>query len=249
VLAEPAEARLIPELIAKAEAQVEEMVRQAPSEPDRRIVRAAQRASRDAAWDGQAPASLEAVAVGVQACRRCDLWRDATQGVTGEGPPTARLMLVGEQPGDQEDLAGRPFVGPAGQVLDKALAEAGVPRAETYVTNAVKHFKHEPRGKRRLHKTPDAGEVAACRWWLDAERRLVRPRVIVALGATAVLSVLGKPAAIGKLRQQALQLADQAQGVATYHPSYLLRLPDREAKAKAYALFVEDLKFAWSLAA
>ena len=243
------EARLIPELIAKAEAQVEEMVRQAPSEPDRRIVRAAQRASRDAAWDGQAPASLEAVAVGVQACRRCDLWRDATQGVTGEGPPTARLMLVGEQPGDQEDLAGRPFVGPAGQVLDKALAEAGVPRAETYVTNAVKHFKHEPRGKRRLHKTPDAGEVAACRWWLDAERRLVRPRVIVALGATAVLSVLGKPAAIGKLRQQALQLADQAQGVATYHPSYLLRLPDREAKAKAYALFVEDLEFAWSLAA
>jgi uracil-DNA glycosylase family protein len=243
------EARLIPELIARAEAQVEEMVRQAPAEPSRRIVRAAQRASRDAPYDGQAPTSLEEVAAGVQVCRRCDLWRDATQGVAGEGPTSARLMFVGEQPGDQEDLAGRPFVGPAGQVLDKALAAAGVPRAETYVTNAVKHFKHEQRGKRRLHKTPDAGEVAACRWWLDAERRIVRPRVIVALGATAALSVFGKPMAIAKMRQHAIQLPDQAQGVVTYHPSYLLRVPDREAKAKAYRMFVEDLKFAWGLAA
>jgi DNA polymerase len=156
---------------------------------------------------------------------------------------------VGEQPGDQEDLAGRPFVGPAGQVLDKALEAAGVPRAETFVTNAVKHFKHEMRGKRRLHKTPDAGEVSACRWWLDHERRIVRPRVVVALGATAALSVFGKPTPIGKFRQQAIQLPDQAQGVVTYHPSYLLRVPDVAAKARAYALFVEDLKFAWRLAA
>jgi len=243
------EARLIPELIARAEAQTDQMVRQAPTEPSRRVVRAAQRASRDAPYDGQAPTSLEEVAAGVQVCRRCDLWREATQGVAGEGPPTARLMFVGEQPGDQEDLAGQPFVGPAGQVLDKALAAAGVPRAETYVTNAVKHFKHELRGKRRLHKTPDAGEVTACRWWLEGERRIVRPRVIVALGATAAVSVFGKPMPIAKMRQHAIQLTDQAQGVVTYHPSYLLRVPDADAKAQAYAMFVEDLKFAWALAA
>jgi probable DNA metabolism protein len=242
------EAGLIPQLIARAEADTAAMVRQTPSEPNRRIVRAAQRASRDASFDGAAPSTLAEVEAGVQVCRRCDLWRCGTQGVPGEGPATARLMFVGEQPGDQEDLAGRPFVGPAGQVFDQALAAAGVPRAETYVTNAVKHFKHELRGKRRLHKTPDPGEVTACRWWLDAERRIVRPRVIVALGATAALSVIGRPTAIGKLRGQALQLGDQAQGVVTYHPSYLLRVPDAEAKAKAYAMFVEDLKFAWALA-
>lgn len=198
--------------------------------------------------DARPAASLDEVAAGVDRCRRCDLWRHATQGVPGEGPARARMLLVGEQPGDKEDLAGRPFVGPAGQVLDKALAAAGVPRAETFVTNAVKHFKHEPRGKRRIHKTPDAGEVAACRWWLDAERRIVRPRVVVAMGATATLAVFGRTRAIGRFRQQALQLDDQAQGVVTYHPSYLLRVPDAAAKAKAYAMFVEDLAFAWALA-
>jgi DNA polymerase len=242
------EARLIPDLIARAEARTTTMVSQAPTTPSRRLVRAAQRASRDASYDGQAVATLEEVHAGVQMCRRCDLYRDATQGVSGEGPARARLMLVGEQPGDQEDLAGHPFVGPAGQMLDRALAEAGVPRAETFVTNAVKHFKHELRGKRRIHKTPNAGEVTACRWWLDNERRIVKPRVIVAMGATAATAVFGKPVAIGKARHQALQLSDQAQGVVTYHPSYLLRLPDAEAKARAYALFVEDLKFAWELA-
>ncbi|HEY8616922.1 UdgX family uracil-DNA binding protein [Phenylobacterium sp.] len=243
------EARLIPELIARAEAQTEAMVTQAPSEPSRRIVRAAQRASRDAPYDGVAPTTLEEVWAGVQACRRCDLWKCGTQGVGGEGPQKARLMFVGEQPGDHEDLAGKPFVGPAGQVLDKALAEAGVPRGETFVTNAVKHFKHELRGKRRIHRNPDAGEISACRWWLDNERRIVRPRVIVALGGSASLSVFGKTMPVAKFRQQALQLPDQAQGVVTYHPSYLLRVPDAEAKAKGYRMFVEDLKFAWSLAA
>jgi DNA polymerase len=223
------------------------MVRQTPSEPSRRIVRAAARASRAAPYDGQAPVTLEEVAAGVGACRRCDLWRGATQGVAGEGPQRAAMMFVGEQPGDQEDLAGRPFVGPAGQVFDKALAAAGVPRTETYVTNAVKHFKHELRGKRRLHKTPDTGEVTACRWWLDSERRIVRPRVIVMLGSTAALGVMGKASAIGKLRQQAIQLTDQAQGVVTYHPSYLLRIPDAEGKRKAYGMFVDDLRFAWDL--
>jgi uracil-DNA glycosylase family protein len=218
-----------------------------PPEPSPRELRAALRASRDAPYDGEAPTSLEGVWAGVAVCRRCDLWR-CGNGVAGEGPPHAKLMFVGEQPGDQEEQAGRPFVGPAGKVLDKALDAAGVPRAETFVTNAVKHFKHEPRGKRRLHKTPDAGEVSACRWWLDSERRIVRPRVIVALGATAALSVFGKPTPIGKFRQQAIQLPDQAQGVVTYHPSYLLRVPDAAAKAKAFGLFVEDLKFAWRLA-
>jgi uracil-DNA glycosylase family protein len=192
------------------------------------------------------PATAAAVWAGVDACRRCDLWR-CGNGVAGEGPARARLMLVGEQPGDQEEQARKPFIGPAGKVLDQALAAAGVPRAETFVTNAVKHFKHEQRGKRRLHKTPNAGEVTACRWWLDAERRIVRPRVIVALGGTAGLAVFGKPTPIGKFRQQAIQLPDQAQGVVTYHPSYLLRVPDAQAKAKAYAMFVDDLKFAWRL--
>jgi DNA polymerase len=242
------EAGLIPELVETATARMEQMVAQPPTEPSRRLVRAAQRHSRDAAYDGAAPVSLEEIVAGAQVCRRCELWRDATQAVAGEGPSHARLMLVGEQPGDQEDLAGRPFVGPAGQVLDRALAAAGVDRSRTYVTNAVKHFKHEPRGKRRLHKTPDAGEVTACRWWLDNERRLVRPRVIAALGATAALSVFGRPTPIGKSRGQALQLPDQAQGVVTYHPSYLLRLPDAAAKAKAFDQFVEDLAFAWKLA-
>ncbi|WP_293907884.1 UdgX family uracil-DNA binding protein [Phenylobacterium sp.] len=243
------EAGLIPQLIAGAEARTTDMVRQAPSQPSRRVVKAALRNSRDAPYDGMAPTSLEEIAAGVDHCRRCDLWRDSTQGVTGEGPPRARLMFVGEQPGDQEDLAGRPFVGPAGQVFDRALEDAGVLRAETYVTNAVKHFKHELRGKRRIHQTPNPGEVAACRWWLDGERRLVRPRVIVMLGATAALAVTGKATPIAKTRGQALQLPDQAQGVVTYHPSYLLRVPDEAAKAAAYAMFVEDLRLAWKLAA
>jgi DNA polymerase len=234
-------------LITSAEGRTAQMTAARPTTPERRTIHAALPA-RQAGSDA-APTSLRGVAAGVDACRRCELWRDATQGVAGEGADHARLMFVGEQPGDQEDLAGKPFVGPAGQMLDRALAEAGVPRTETFVTNAVKHFRHEVRGKRRLHKTPNAGHVEACRWWLDAERRITRPRVIVALGATAVLGVFGKAMAIGKSRQQAFQLEDQAQGVITYHPSYLLRVPDADAKAKAFDAFVEDLAFAWKLAA
>jgi DNA polymerase len=217
--------------------------------PSRRVLKAAMRTSRDAPYDAVALTDLSEVQAALQFCRRCDLYRDATQGVAGEGPQTARLMLVGEQPGDQEDLAGQPFVGPAGQVLDRALEAAGVPREATYVTNAVKHFKHELRGRKRLHKTPATGEVTACRWWLDNERHIVRPRVIVALGATAALSVTGKPTPVGKSRGRAIQLPDQAQAVVTYHPSFLLRAPDPDAKAKAFAEFVQDLKFAWKLAA
>jgi DNA polymerase len=214
-------------------------------------LRAAQRAARDGEWNASPPTTIEEVAAGVQVCRRCDLWRHATQGVAGEGPAKTPLMLVGEQPGDQEDLAGKPFVGPAGRVLDAGLERAGVPRSDVYVTNAVKHFKHEeqPRGKRRLHKTPDTGEVSACRWWLDAERRLVRPKVVVALGATAALAVFGRPTAVGKSRSRAFDLGNRLQGVVTYHPSYLLRLPDEAAKKRAFAEFVADLAFAKGLAA
>jgi DNA polymerase len=222
--------------------------RDPPHEDLFHAARSAQRATRDGPYNDAPPASLEEVVAGVRFCRRCDLWRDATRGVPGEGPARARLMLVGEQPGDQEDLAGAPFVGPAGRVLDLGMERAGIPRAETFVTNAVKHFKHEMRGKRRLHKTPDAGEVRACRWWLDAERALVRPKVVVALGATAALGVFGKPTPVAKSRGRTFDLGDDAKGVVTYHPSFLLRVPDEAAKKKAFAEFVADLKFAWGLA-
>ncbi|HEX3916152.1 MAG TPA: UdgX family uracil-DNA binding protein [Caulobacteraceae bacterium] len=209
--------------------------------------RAAQRAARDGEWNESLPTSLAEVAAGVSLCRRCELWRNATQGVPGVGPAHAALMLVGEQPGDQEDRAGKPFVGPAGRVLDAGLERAGVPRGEVFITNAVKHFKHEPRGKRRLHKTPDAGEVSACRWWLDAERRLVRPKVVVAMGATAALGVFGRPTPVGANRGKVLE-AGRAKGLVTYHPSYLLRLPDEAAKKAAFKLFVTDLREARALA-
>jgi DNA polymerase len=219
---------------------------QSPDTLDR-AARAAQRAARDGSWNGDAPGSLEEVVAGVQLCRRCELWRDATHGVPGEGPAHPTLMLVGEQPGDQEDLEGRPFVGPAGRVLDAGLQRAGVERAQVFVTNAVRHFRHEMRGKVRLHKTPDAGQVSACRWWLDAERRLVRPKVVLALGATASLAVFGKALPIGQTRGKPLPLDARTRGLVTYHPSYLLRLPDEAAKKAAFKLFVEDLRLAWTL--
>ena len=166
------------------------------------------------------PTGLDELPAALQACRRCDLWRDATQGVAGEGPPTAAMMLVGEQPGDAEDLAGLPFVGPAGKVLDRALIAAGVPRSRTWVTNAVKHFKHEQRGKRRLHKTPDAGEVAACRWWLESESRLVRPRVIRAMGGTAVPAVFGRPMPI--MKSPGTDHRTRGRGARSHHRSSVL---------------------------
>jgi uracil-DNA glycosylase family protein len=177
-------------------------------------------------------------------CRRCELYKDATQVVPGEGASRAVLMLVGEQPGDREDLAGKPFVGPAGRILDRALAEAGVPRDKTYVTNAVKHFKYEWRGKRRLHKRPDAGEIEACRWWLDMERSLVRPAAILGMGATAARSLLGHPTPIAANRGRPLTVIDGAQILVTIHPSLLLRLRDEADKQREYRQFVEDLQLA-----
>ncbi|WP_432807360.1 UdgX family uracil-DNA binding protein [Rhodoligotrophos ferricapiens] len=180
-------------------------------------------------------------------CRACDLWRQATQTVFGEGPVKADVIFVGEQPGDQEDLAGKPFVGPAGAMFDKALAEAGIDRGRTYVTNAVKHFKHVQRGKRRLHQKPNAGEIKACRWWLTQEIGTIRPKLVVALGATALQSVAGKATAISKLRGEVVphgvKDADPATDLfVTVHPSYLLRVPDREARRAAYQQFLEDLR-------
>ncbi len=238
------EASLIPELVAGSQARTDTMVASQPTEPNARLAKAIARSARDGSYEeGFVATTLEELRHAVQACRRCDLWRDATQGVCGEGPSrSAPLMIVGEQPGDQEDLAGQPFVGPAGQVLNTALAEAGIDRSEVFVTNAVKHFKHEPRGKRRLHKTPVASEVSACRWWLDQERRLVKPKVVLALGGTAALGVLGRKVAVTKERGEPLPLSDGSTGMITVHPSYLLRIPDEEAKLRERALFVQDLK-------
>lgn len=186
--------------------------------------------------------SLKALRAAEAACTRCPLYRHATQVVPGEGPTRARMMLVGEQPGDQEDKQGRPFVGPAGGILAKALGDAGIDRGDVFVTNAVKHFKFEPRGKRRLHKKPNAHEIDRCHWWLDIEQRLVKPDIVVALGATAVRSVAGKPLAISKIRGRVVPLADGGRMMATVHPSYILRVPDHDDRAALYAGFVADLK-------
>jgi len=191
--------------------------------------------------DESPPASLAELASSIDACRRCDLWKNATQGVPGEGSAHARIMLIGEQPGDQEDLAGRPFVGPAGRLLDKALAEAGVDRKEVYVTNAVKHFSWFPRGKRRMHKTPTQREVAACLDWLRQELRLVKPKIIVCLGATAAKALLGSSVRVTVDRGKWLD-SDLAEHVTvTVHPSSILRVP-REDFDDAYAELVRDLK-------
>jgi probable DNA metabolism protein len=191
---------------------------------------------------GNIQAAWEALRDEAAGCTRCHLYKHATQTVFGEGPVDAAMMFVGEQPGDQEDLAGRPFVGPAGQMFDRAIAQAGINRGTVYVTNAVKHFKFEPRGKRRIHAKPDAGEITACRWWYEHERLLVQPAMTVALGATAARQMLGKVVTIGRERGRAIDLPDGGRGWITIHPSFLLRLPDKARAEDEYAAFVEDLK-------
>lgn len=175
-------------------------------------------------------------------CTRCGLYRNATQTVFGEGPKSATAMLVGEQPGDREDIEGHPFVGPAGRILDEALAEAGVERGEAYVTNAVKHFKNTPRGKRRLHKKPDSGEIEACRWWLELELGLVRPRVVVALGASAASALFRRRVTIGRERGRPLEFRDGMEGLVTAHPSFVLRQRDADSRAREYRKLVADLE-------
>lgn len=190
---------------------------------------------------------LSQVRVEAARCTRCDLYRHATQTVFGEGPTRARVLLVGEQPGDQEDRQGRPFVGPAGQLLDRALAAAGIDRSEVYVTNAVKHFKWEPRGKRRIHEKPDAQEIAACRPWLDAELAAVKPEVLICLGATAAQALLGRQVRVTKVHGQPLPTPLARWALATVHPSSILRAPDEAARRAAYEGFVRDLAVAREL--
>lgn len=191
---------------------------------------------------GKADLELDALREEAAACTRCDLYANATQTVFGEGPAAADVMLVGEQPGDKEDLAGEPFVGPAGRLLDEALAAAGIDRSRVYVTNAVKHFKWEPRGKRRLHKRPDAGEIAACRPWLDKEIELVRPKVVVCLGATAAQALLGRSFKVTKQRGELFAQPEGHVVTATVHPSSILRAPDAAARTQELAAFTEDLR-------
>jgi len=180
-------------------------------------------------------------------CRACPLWKDATQTVFGEGPQAARIMLVGEQPGDKEDLTGKPFVGPAGLMLDRALQQAGIERSKVYVTNAVKHFKFVARGKIRLHQKPTTPEIKACRPWYERELNSIKPDLVVAMGATAAQSVFGKITPINKNRGRLIDLEDGIRALVTVHPSYLLRLPDADAKAREYQRFVDDLKIAAEL--
>ena len=186
-------------------------------------------------------AALAAAREAALGCQRCPLHLPATQTVFGEGPADAALMFVGEQPGDQEDLAGRPFVGPAGQVFDRALAAAGIDRSRAYVTNAVKHFKFELRGKRRIHAKPNGHEIEACRWWIDTERALLKPALTVALGATAARSLTGKTVTIARERGRPIALADGSELWITVHPSYLLRIDDKQAAAAEFDRFVADL--------
>jgi DNA polymerase len=177
-----------------------------------------------------------------RACTRCHLYKYATQTVFGEGPLDAAIVFVGEQPGDQEDLAGRPFVGPAGQLFDRALEAAEIDRSTVYVTNAVKHFKFILRGKRRIHNKPEAGEIEACRWWLDHERALIKPPITVALGATAARALTGKTVTISRARETPLTLADGGECWITVHPSFLLRIPEEDRRKAEKKLFLRDLK-------
>jgi DNA polymerase len=232
------ETALIPALLQEAPGRVEEMMKKS----------AAKFVAKDEEDWRPAPApktsSLTTLRNAAKTCTACHLFKHATQTVFGEGPKGARLMLLGEQPGDQEDVAGKPFVGPAGKILDRALEEAGINRAEVYVTNTVKHFKWEPRGKRRIHKKPNSREIAACRPWFEAELRVVNPGLLVCLGATAAQAVFGPAFRVTRDRGKVLRSELAPKVVATVHPSSLLRQPDEESRDREYKLFVADLRVA-----
>ncbi|MFZ4407972.1 MAG: UdgX family uracil-DNA binding protein [Paracraurococcus sp.] len=242
------EARDIPRLMAEAPGRVAEMVaRGATPAAERRQRRLEPPAAPAVAADMSADIPSPLAALRAELAARHDLppWtRDATQMVFGEGPPGVPLLFVGEQPGDEEDLAGRPFVGPAGRLFDRAAIEAGIDRQHAYVTNAVKHFKFKPTGRRRLHQSPDAGDIAYYRPFLQREIDIVAPMLVVSLGATALRALTGKPLAIGKLRGEVMELPDGMRVFPTVHPSYLLRLPDAESRANEYARFVAELRAA-----
>ncbi|WP_297804618.1 UdgX family uracil-DNA binding protein [uncultured Brevundimonas sp.] len=233
------EAELISGMIAGASGRTEQMVAAEAPQPNRRFeaVRAPVVDRTDTSE--LVPTSLEALKEGLAGCRRCPLWRDATQAVCGKGPSKARIMIVGEQPGDQEDLHGEPFVGPAGQVLSEAMRYAGLGRDQVYLTNAVKHFKHEAKGRQRLHRTPNAGEIDKCRWWLQHEIALVEPQLIVALGSSAARSVLGRPVILSQMRGQVFA-TQNARVLVTYHPAYVLRHPDPDERERAKKMLFDD---------
>ncbi len=240
------EAALIPAMIAGAEGAAKEMVARMPSTPaphhEKVQAKHWPKTEAPAEDDGAAAETVEDLREAASGCRRCPLWQDATQTVFGEGPDAARVVFVGEQPGDQEDIAGHPFVGPAGKVFNAVLDEVGIDRQVTYVTNAVKHFKFEPRGKRRIHQKPNAGEVKACRWWLDHELALVKPDLVVALGATAAQSLLGKPVPITKMRGQVVTREDGLRVYLTIHPSFILRIPEPQDAADERQRFADDMR-------
>jgi len=232
------EAEAIVPLIRQARSLEQDMIARAASQPPARHLRR----KMEELEKVEKFQTLGDVEAAVHDCRRCPLYEHGTQPVFGEGPARADVMFVGEQPGDQEDLQGRPFVGPAGQVLDETIEKVGIDRRRVYVTNAVKHFKFEPRGKRRIHQRPDGGEIQACKFWLGLEIGLVRPKVIVALGATAAGSLLDKSSVtIGKMRGQPKQMPDGSTLFITNHPSYLLRIPDQEGRERERAKFEADL--------
>ena len=238
------EAALIPELVKSAEARTKAMVAASPSAPPPRHARLMERrapSSFDTVGSDAPLPTLEEVRAEAAACRRCPLWRNATQTVFGEGPENAALMFVAEQPGDREDLAGKPLVGPAGKLFDDMLSEAGIDRSACYVTNAVKHFKNEPRGKIRLHKTPGQEEIEPCRWWLEQEIAIVKPRVIVALGATALRSLTGYRGALSRVRGQMVDGTYGRAVLVTVHPAYVLRLRDADKAVSERRSTVADL--------
>jgi uracil-DNA glycosylase len=231
------EASMIKPLIAEAARTTGDMIDAGPTAPRKPQKRDEPAMARKPATD-----SIAALREEASDCRACHLYKNATQTVFGEGPQHAQVMLVGEQPGDKEDLAGKPFVGPAGQMLDRALKEAGVNRDKVYVTNAVKHFKFLARGKIRLHQKPNTPEIKACRQWYERELASIKPNLVVAMGATAAQSVFGKITPINKSRGRLIDLDNGVKALVTVHPSYLLRLPDAEARAREYERFVDDLK-------
>ncbi|MBM2710647.1 UdgX family uracil-DNA binding protein [Mesorhizobium caraganae] len=239
------EASLIPDLIAGADEAAKDMIARMPTTPAPHHARVQARH-----WPKREPAevpdddasTISELREAAKGCRRCPLWRDATQTVFGEGPDNAKVVFVGEQPGDQEDLAGKPFVGPAGKVFDAILDDAGVDRQKVYVTNAVKHFKFEPRGKRRIHSKPNAGEVQACRWWIGRELDLIKPDLAVALGATAALSLLGKAVPVTKMRGRVIEREDGLRVFITIHPSFILRIHEPADKEAERERFLADMK-------
>jgi DNA polymerase len=244
------EAEIIPEMLSQAESRAAAMLEALPTMPRKRIAHAAEKdlfaTAEPEAADVDLPdlgpnVTIAALRADAADCTRCHLYKNATQTVFGEGPEDAKIVMVGEQPGDQEDIQGRPFVGPAGRLLDRALVEAGIDRTNVYVTNAVKHFKFEPRGKKRIHKKPDRPEIEACKWWLERELKVLRPELIVALGGTAAEALFGRAV---KVLSERGRIADDPRGfrmLVTVHPSMILRVPDAD-KDKAFRDFVRDLK-------